>query len=113
MQDEIKKGNVQEAHRLVELLAKANQKLVIYFMNAQNIPEGESEDENTGGYMLKVKVIDHENLNSNAAVQTYVENLKMTTIEQMKIRVCIVVVFYFLFSHLFFFFLHLLHEESS
>ena len=73
-------------------------------MNAQNIPEGESEDENTGGYMLKVKVIDHENLNSNAAVQTYVENLKMTTIEQMKIRVCIVVVFYFLFSHLFFFF---------
>lgn len=80
-------------------------------MNAQNIPEGESEDENTGGYMLKVKVIDHENLNSNAAVQTYVENLKMTTIEQMKIRVCIVVVF--LFSHLFFFFLHLLHEESS
>lgn len=76
------------------MLAKANQQLVIYFMNAKNIPDDDSEDENTGGVMLKVKVIDHENLESNAAVQTYVENLKTTSIEQMKLRVCVMVLLY-------------------
>ena len=86
----IKDGNIKESHRLVEMLANAHSQLAIYFVDKQNTdPDSDSEDGNKmPGVSLKVRVIDHENLHSNAAVDTYVENLKKTTIEQMKLRVC-------------------------
>ena len=71
------------------MLAKNQAKLAIYFLDNENADSESDSEEGGQGTTLKVNVIDQEDIHRNAAVEVLVENLKATTIEQMKLKVCV------------------------
>ena len=83
-------GDVIEAKKQAEILARMKEKLTIQFLESNDMDDNDVDDEKGRQIELNVKVIDCDSL-FNGQIQIFVENLKRTSIKDLKRKVVVMI----------------------